>query len=349
MAQKFAQDQPDGFTNTIERVAIVGATGTVGKPIVRELLATGQHTVTAITRGLDNTDVPAGLKIAKVDYDKEETLVEALKDQQFFIISLAVSAPPETQAMLISAAAKAGVPWVMPNTYSPDFMDKTFANENMTGQRIWAAIDAVEEHGVSSWVGLSCGFWYEFSLAIGPAWYGFDFHNKKVTFYDDGNQPINTSTLAQCGRAVARLLSLKELPDDEADKSPTLSRWRNRALYTSSFLVSQRDMLDSVNRVTGRTDEDWKIEREPAKDRYERGLKMMKSGERVGYAIAMYTRTFYSSGEGNTEKRYGLANKVLGLPEEDLDEATKGALELVETGLGNSQYDFAKKEAAEKK
>jgi hypothetical protein len=293
---------------------------------------------------LSAAEIPPGLKIAEVDYEKEETLVEALKGQQFFIISLAVTAPPGTQETLIAAAAKAGVPWVMPNAYSPDFMDKEFAKENMTGQRIWAAIEAIEKHGVSSWVGLSCGFWYEFSLSISPAWYGFDFHNKKVTFYDDGKQPINTSTLAQCGRALAKFLSLKELPNDGKDTSHTISHWRNKPLYTSSFLASQRDMLDSVNRVTGLTDADWVIEHEPASERYARGLEMMKGGDRIGFGMAMYARTFYASGEGNSEARYGLANEALGLPKEDIDEATKLALELVEKGgISNQSYSFAKK------
>jgi hypothetical protein len=288
--------------------------------------------------------VADGLRVAEVDYDNEETLVEALKGQQFFIISLAVTAPPDTQGKLIAAAAKAGVPWIMPNCYSPDFMDKKFATENMTGQRIWAGIDAIEKHGVSSWVGLACGFWYEFSLAISPAWYGFDFYNKKVTFYDDGKQPINTSTMAQCGRAVAKFLSLKELPEDESDKTrATVSQWRNKALYTSSFLASQRDMLDSVNRVMGLTDADWKINYQPASERYAQGIEMMKGGDRIGFAMAMYSRTFYSSGEGNSEARYGLANEALGLQNEDIDEATKLAMSMVENGVGNAQYSFAKK------
>lgn len=308
-----------------------------------QLLKTGQHTVTAITRGLDTTKVPSGLKVAEVDYDREETVVEALRGQHFLVITLAGAAPVETQPMLIAAAAKAGVTWVMPNTYGSDFMDKTFASESFTGSRVWDAIEAVEKHGASSWVGVACGKWYEFSLAIHPEWFGFDFDEKKVTFYDDGKQPITSSTLAQCGRAVARLLSLKELPDDEFDTSITLSRWKNKAVYTSSFLVSQRDMLDSVNRVMNRTDADWTIEYEPAKERLERGLAMLKGGNMIGRGTAMYARTFYASGEGNTEERYGLANEALGLPNEDLDEATKKALQLVETRAFKSSYSFANK------
>jgi hypothetical protein len=75
--------------------------------------------------------------------------------------------------------------------------------------------------------------------------------------FDDGNVAINTSTWPQCGRAIANLLSLKELPDEETDWSPTLSQFRNGSIYISSFRLSQGDMFESVKRVTGTTDADW--------------------------------------------------------------------------------------------
>lgn len=63
MAQnaKYAKDQQPGFTNRIERVAIVGAGGSVGKYIAQELLKTGKHTVTALTRTTSMTKLPEGL------------------------------------------------------------------------------------------------------------------------------------------------------------------------------------------------------------------------------------------------------------------------------------------------
>lgn len=54
----------------------------------------------------------------------------------------------------------------------------------------------IEEVGKSSYIGLSTGFWYEWSLAIAPA-YGFDFANRSITFFDDGRTKISTSTWPQ--------------------------------------------------------------------------------------------------------------------------------------------------------
>lgn len=192
-------------------------------------------------------------------------------------------------------------------------------------------IEAAEEFGVS-WIAMVCSFWHEYSIAQGPPWYGFDFKNKKMTFYDDGKTRINTTTWLQCGRAMTVLLSFKELPDDENDTSPTVSRWRNKPLWISSFFVSQREMLDSIQRVSGQTDADWTIEYEPSADRWKRGMESLKNGDRSGMATAMYARTFYPNGDGDIQSKGQLDNEVLGLPKEDMVEASRRAVELIESG-----------------
>lgn len=298
------------------------------------LLKTGKHTVTAITRADSKSKLPDGIKVAKVDYTDESSLIAALKGQQFLLITMSFIAPPDSQQKIIAAAAKAKVPYVMPNCWGIDVMNKKLADDSGTGPMIKEGIKAVEDGGVSSWIVMCCSFWYEFSLAMGEGWYGFDFPNKTVTFYDDGKTKINTSTWDQCGRAIAAFLSLKELPEDENDTSPTISEKVEKALYISSFLVSQRDMMDSVNRIKGTTDADWMIKYEPTDVRYKRGLEIMKTNFRYGFGVRLYSRVFYPNGDGNIEDRYGLANNVLGLPSEDFDVATKRAVDMVESGWG---------------
>ncbi|KAK5988573.1 hypothetical protein PT974_10057 [Cladobotryum mycophilum] len=326
---KYAKDQPQGFTNRIERVAIVGAGGQVGKYIAEEILKTGKHTVTALSRIGSDSKLPDGVNVVNVDYDDEQSVIDALKGHQFLFISLAVTTPPDTQAKIVNAAAKAGVRWIMPNVYGIDGNNKKLATENLTAEGVYGGIGAIEKTGVASWVAMSCSFWYEFSLAIQIVGYGIDSKNKKITFYDDGKTIINTSTWVQCGRAAAALVSLNELPQDENDTSTTLSHWRNKYLYISSFRISQRAMLDSLNRVQGTTDADWDIEHEGSEERFKRGLGILKGGDFTGYPMALYARTFYPNGDGDFESKYGLANEVLGLPVEDLDEATRRALTFV--------------------
>ncbi|KAL9051806.1 MAG: hypothetical protein Q9162_005800 [Coniocarpon cinnabarinum] len=326
MALEYAKNQRSGFTNRIERVAIIGAGGQVGKHIAEAIMKTGKHTVTAITRTGSQSTLPPGIKVTHVDYDNEQSLVDGLKGQQFLFISLAVTAPHDTQDKLIKAAAKAGVPWIMPNGYGSDPLNEKYINENFTGGVLRAGIKAVEDTGTASWIIMACQHWYEYSLTVGAWAYGFDFANKQVTFYDDGKTPITTSTWLQCGRAAASLVSLPILPENETDKSLTLSRWRNKPLYIASFKLTQRDMLDSVERVTGTKDGEWKIDHEPVHDRFERGKKALAGGDRTGFGTTMYARCFFPQGDTNVQDK--LDNERLGLPKEDLDEATERAVEL---------------------
>ena len=281
--------------------------------------------MTAISRAGSKSTLPAGIKKAEVDYDDESSIVAALKGQQFVAITLSIFAAEDTHSKIVKAAAKAGVPYIMPNIYGGDFRNKALFQDALHGKAFEMIAD-IEASG-SDYIGLVCGFWYEWSLALGEPWYGFDIKNKKATFIDEGTVKINTSTWDQCGRALAGLLSLPE-----SGASPCVADWKNKPVYIKSFRVSQRDMLDSLNRVMGTSDKDWTIAHEPSGDRYKRGLEEMKAGNRAGFATAMYTRNFFPHDSGDYEKTTGVVNDVLGLPKEDLDESTKRAVEMVESG-----------------
>ena len=165
-----------------------------------------------------------------------------------------------------------------------------------------------------------------------PEAYGFDLKARTVTYMDDGNTKINTSTWPQCGRAVAALFSLPVLPKDKKDKNSCLSQWRNKEVHSSSFLISQRDMLASVLRVTGDKESDWTIKTQGSKDRWEQGIEWLQSSDKrmQGYLQRMYSRVFFQDGCGNFTSK--LDNKVLGLPEESLDDFTKEGIRMVENG-----------------
>jgi hypothetical protein len=314
----------------IRNIAIVGATGNSGKHMVISLLAKSKFKITAITRAGSATPAP-GVHIATVDYSRPETLVEALKGQDVLITTVGVTAPPGTTTLLIEAAAKAGVPWVLPNEFGGDTDDEVVSNDTMIGPMKRKDRKLIEDLGVSSWIGVATGFWYEHSLG-GPGLYGINILKKECVFYDGAEQRLNTSTYPQVGRAVANLLSLPLTSED--NNALTLSSYRNRLVFVSSFTLNQREMLDAVQHVTKTSDSDWKISTMPAKEKFEDSKKRLFGGDRSAFADMLYSRNFFpGENAGLFEVARGLDNEKLGLPKEDLEEATLRAVE-----LANSDY-----------
>jgi hypothetical protein len=232
---------------------------------------------------------------------------------------------------LVRAAAKADVPYIFPNWFGHNAANETLIKDSMMSGLL-DNVNETKRPGVSSYFLLVCNFWYEFSLGGGPDRYGFDFKNRSLTLYNDGNVKINTSTWPQCGRAIAGILSLKELPNDENDKSPSVAQFRDQCIYISSFRLSQRDMFESVKRVTDTTDADWTITHENTEERYKEGYEAVKSGDHRGWMKMGYSRMFFDNGDGDYETTRGLDNEVLELPTENLDEATKIGIRMGESG-----------------
>ena len=120
---------------------------------------------------------------------------------------------------------------------------------------------------------------------------------------------------------MAAILSLPIKPDADAPER-CLEALKNKCVYINSFNVSQQDIFESTLRGTKTTASDWEITKESSQERYNTGQKEIKDGQRIGFAKVMYTRVFFPDGAGDYESRNGVLNKMLGLPKEDLDEAT---------------------------
>ncbi|KAL8690095.1 MAG: hypothetical protein Q9218_004381 [Villophora microphyllina] len=329
MSQQYAQK---GTPNRIENIAIVGATGWSGKYIVESILKNGNQKITAITRSDSKAQMPSGITVKKVNYDDHASLTEALRGQDALIITMGARAPPTQQTKLIDAAAAANVPWILPNEFGNDNANETLRKDVMINAHKTQFRDLIQQLGKSSWIGICCGFWYEFSLGGGPDRYGFDIAKREVVFFDEGTQALSTSTWAQNGRGVANLLNLKIHREGEDDKSPCLTDFKEKFVYIASFVVSQKDMLESLLRVTKTEMKDWKVTYEDSHRRYEEGLAEFQKGDFRGMARAMYTRNFWADGLGNHAVTRGLDNEKLGLPKEDLDEATREAVRMAEDG-----------------
>ncbi|KAH3967011.1 hypothetical protein HBH70_213930 [Parastagonospora nodorum] len=311
-------------SQTIHNVALIGGTGSIGSHILKSLLSANKHTITVLTRTTSVETFPDSVSVKKVDYTSSASITSALTGQDFLIITLPGTAPPELHPRIVNAAAAAGVKYIMPNYYGFALSDRPSAvpaDPLLNFERYVDDVRAVSSQGVK-FIALACGFWYEWSLGMGEQWYGFDIAKRRVTFYDNGEKKINTSTWKLCGDAVASILS------GDVDK------FANKTVYISSFLISQRDMLDSLHRVLGTADRDWQIAYQGVEERYQEGHGEFSEGNRLGFAKLMYARKFYPEGDGDFETGWGVDNERLGLEREELDEATGRTVRMVEDGFG---------------
>jgi hypothetical protein len=139
-----------------------------------------------------------------------------------------------------------------------------------------------------------------------------------------GTAKFNTTNLNTVALAVARLFTLPISSPNNS--SPSLSTYANKHIYISSFLTSQREILNSVQKATGTTDKDWKIENMDVEEFIEEGRRMIASGEWMGVANLVYGATMKEGPGGDYESVRGVANEILGLEKEDLDECVRGLL-----------------------
>lgn len=110
----------------------------------------------------------------------------------------------------------------------------------------------------------------------------------------------------------------------------TLSQFRNSPVYISSFRLNQWEMFDSVKRITGTNDGDWTITHESTTERYTSSKASILQGDTHAFVKFLYSRTFYPNGGGDFESTRGLHNDLLGLPSEEIDQATSVAIAMGE-------------------
>jgi saccharopine dehydrogenase-like NADP-dependent oxidoreductase len=104
----------------LKNIAIAGASGVIGIPVIKHLFEGGKHNIIGLNRAASKAELPEGIKVASVDYDDESSLIEELKGQDVLLNCLSVATPHDTERRLIRAAAAAGVQWMVPKEWSPD-------------------------------------------------------------------------------------------------------------------------------------------------------------------------------------------------------------------------------------
>ncbi|KAK5706992.1 hypothetical protein LTR17_021079 [Elasticomyces elasticus] len=305
-------------SNQIKNIAIVGASGQVGSSVLKHLLESPKgFNITVITRTDSQATFPSSVTVKKGTYDDTKFMEDAFKGQDAAIFALHYSAQAAQDSML-DAAAKAGVKWLIPNEYAGDGMNEAmmkaapaFAPKLQSRKHIEELSKTYE--GVK-WIGVTTNPFFESFLVASSKIFGIDVAAHTATIYPDAGR-FNTSTLDRIGLSMTRMLSLPI--SDSSNPRASLQHYANNFLYTSSYCVTQTELLQAIQKAKGESEADWTVNKDKTvKESIEQSEAAMKEGNfQAGFALVVYRYIGEGLG-GNYEDKAQEDRKALGLEAE---------------------------------
>ncbi|KAJ5983538.1 hypothetical protein N7481_005637 [Penicillium waksmanii] len=231
---------------TSMKVAIAGATGAAGIPMIQELLAAG-HLVTALTRvgssGASKLPSHPNLSIVAVDYESISSLTNALEGHQAVVACFGVATPIGSQDVLIDASVVAGVSRFFPAEFGTDTDNSRCANLPVFANKVHALEylkKKVQANPGFSYTALCPGAFLDWGLKHA---FFVDPKTHSATIYDGGNLPFSTTTLTTISKAVVSILA-------------HLEETQNRHLYIHDAVVTQNQLIAIAKKIDGK---DWDL------------------------------------------------------------------------------------------
>ncbi|KAF5588024.1 2'-hydroxyisoflavone reductase [Fusarium subglutinans] len=293
----------------VRKVAVIGASGNVGKSAVKALLQEGFQ-VTGLTRKSSNSTLPQGIDTVRTDYS-EESLVEVLKGHDAVVSTasgIAIGQILPFQKLMVDATIKAGVKVFVPSEFGVDTASPEAPKVIPFVQDKIDTLDYIKtKNGELSWIAIVSGAMFDWGLNI-PGFGGFNIPARTATLYDGGDIAYEATNLDQVGRAIAKSLKNLEIT-------------RNQHVYVNSFTVTQNDVLSALEKVTG---DKFQVSHGTVDELWEGGTEQVINGNSMG-ALAQISGAIYGKGGvANYSIDKGLWNDKIGLPGENLEEFVKG-------------------------
>lgn len=228
-------------TNTpFKNILLIGPGGSLGSILLAALRKEPSLTITLLQRISSKTPLDPKLRTILVpDNYPHVDLVAAFRGHDAVVNAMSAIKFPE-QKRLIDAAVEAGVKRWFASEFGldnsrPDAQaeNNLFLNKGMTRAYLQelAAADKLE------WTSIACGIWIKWAMACD--FLGMHVHQNKMVLYDNGNAHWTATTEENTAKAVAELLTRK------------VDYGRNRNVFLSDFVVSQRELLAEIERQTG--------------------------------------------------------------------------------------------------
>ncbi|EIN06966.1 NAD(P)-binding protein [Punctularia strigosozonata HHB-11173 SS5] len=219
------------------KVAVAGATGTLGPYLVQGLVGAGID-VTVLSRQASVSGLPAAVTVRQVDYDSVESLTAALQGQDA-VVSVVAQTAVLKQKALIDAAVAAGVKRFFPAEFGVDTL-----NPKVRALPIKA--HKVEIQNYLAEVSAKTDLTYTI-LLNGPfldAYIAQDFllgyaglKSRRVTLFDGGDVAFSATTVPHIIQSVISILH-------------HLEETENRAVYVEDITLTQNQILRLAQELT---------------------------------------------------------------------------------------------------
>lgn len=293
------------------KIALVGASGNIGTHTLSALVSQGIHTLTVIQREESTATYPSSVTVKKGDLSDSSFLEAALAGQDVLVLQLSRFAM-DSQPGLVRAAAAARVPYVLPVEFGSDPSAKLFNDFPMLREKNTAR-ELIAELGVSSWIAVVTNPWLDYGLQQ-KAW-GFNVQGRKASLWGGGNTKVNTGSVKRAGEATAAMLAL---PEDE------LAKYRNKPFFMGSLYVTQREIFESILRVTKTEEKDWEVKTPDMDQVAKESDEAMMKGDMAAFMTKFFMMHFREGMGGDFNSKVDSGR--LELPQEDLDKVIEEGL-----------------------
>ncbi|CCA71914.1 hypothetical protein PIIN_05849 [Serendipita indica DSM 11827] len=218
-------------------IALFGAGGDIGAPILKALVNSNKFKVTAIGRKQSSVQVPSSVSLLKVDYGNHRELVEALRGQDAIVITLGDLATLEKNTRaIVEAAIEVGVKRVIPSDFGHDLTHLPGSSYPVFAPKHQINKYLAEKGSQIEYTAIATGVFFDWGLR--SKFIGFDIPNRKVKIYGDGTHKFNATNVDSIADAVINILT-----------NPT--PFTNQHLRIHDFYVSQNEIKAALESIIG--------------------------------------------------------------------------------------------------
>jgi len=279
-------------------VAVAGATGDLGLPIIKVLLAAG-FSVTALTRqdSSNASKLPKHprLVVAEVDYTSVLSLTKALKDHTI-VVSALTSTSANDQTPLIDAAVAVGVTRFIPSEFGSDVL-----NPKRNSLPVFEGKVRTHEY-LKAVVAKSPGFSY--TIVCNGAFLDWGLHGFLVNIakhtailYNGGDVSFSATNHETVGKAVVGVIR-------------NLAETANRPIYVHDTVVTQNLLIRYAKEKDGL---EWDITHKSTAKMYDNSLLKVARGTTDWPTMQAFVfSSVFGEGYGAKSSDH-LDNELLGL------------------------------------